>query len=396
MLPRSKILEQPISLRNPYIFYLGHIPTFLDIHLSQATGQAGVFPEDYRLIFERGVDPDVNDPLQCHYHSDIPEQWPALEQILEFSSCVRAQVESLYKNEEQKLNTSTRLRKALWMSFEHEAMHLETFLYMLLQDSCTRIGHEVVKPSWLIPESQLPKANLCNNTWIEIPQTTISIGIDDTDDECGQGPELYSWDNEKPRRSGINIPQFQAKGAPLCIEDYVDYLASKDALHGPVPATWVPAVGLTPLKDVTRKERILNSFSLRTFFGPLPLSNPYARALPVVASYDELLRCAQWFGGRIPTQGELLSIYEYKDQYNTSPENPARAIPTKVHEPLTNGWSRREIGFKHWMWSSVRAPKEVICGRGETGGAWEWTSTVLDRHQGFREQAEYPGYTGKS
>ena len=29
------------------------------------------------------------------------------------------------------------------------------------------------------------------------------------------------------------------------------------------------------------------------------------------------------------------------------------------------------------------------------GGAWEWTSTVLEEWVGFRAMKEYPGYTGK-
>ena len=28
------------------------------------------------------------------------------------------------------------------------------------------------------------------------------------------------------------------------------------------------------------------------------------------------------------------------------------------------------------------------------GGVWEWTSTVLDKHEGFKPMELYPGYTG--
>ena len=33
-----------------------------------------------------------------------------------------------------------------------------------------------------------------------------------------------------------------------------------------------------------------------------------------MASYDELARCAAWYGGRIPTLEEGRSIYEYVDE----------------------------------------------------------------------------------
>lgn len=28
------------------------------------------------------------------------------------------------------------------------------------------------------------------------------------------------------------------------------------------------------------------------------------------------------------------------------------------------------------------------------GGVWEWTSTVLEAHEGFKPMELYPGYTG--
>jgi hypothetical protein len=35
-----------------------------------------------------------------------------------------------------------------------------------------------------------------------------------------------------------------------------------------------------------------------------------------MASYDELVGCAQWMGGRIPTMEEARSIYHYVDSLN--------------------------------------------------------------------------------
>jgi hypothetical protein len=35
-----------------------------------------------------------------------------------------------------------------------------------------------------------------------------------------------------------------------------------------------------------------------------------------MASYDELVGCAQWMGGRIPTMEETRSIYSHVDSLN--------------------------------------------------------------------------------
>ena len=32
-------------------------------------------------------------------------------------------------------------------------------------------------------------------------------------------------------------------------------------------------------------------------------------------------------------------------------------------------------------------------GRGHNGGVWEWTSTVFDKHKGFKPSTLYPGFS---
>ena len=98
MIPDEELLQKPIKLRNACIFYLGHIPTFLDIHLARATGEPSVSPPGFWNIFERGIDPDVENPELCHAHSEIPDSWPALQEIIDFQERLRAKVKSLYEN----------------------------------------------------------------------------------------------------------------------------------------------------------------------------------------------------------------------------------------------------------------------------------------------------------
>lgn len=52
MIPESMLHEKPIDLRHICLFYQGHIPTFLDIHLSRLLQQAHTEPECYKYIFE--------------------------------------------------------------------------------------------------------------------------------------------------------------------------------------------------------------------------------------------------------------------------------------------------------------------------------------------------------
>jgi formylglycine-generating enzyme required for sulfatase activity len=36
-----------------------------------------------------------------------------------------------------------------------------------------------------------------------------------------------------------------------------------------------------------------------------------------------------------------------------------------------------------------------LAGQSEMGGVWEWTSSVLSKHEGFEAMPLYPGYTGQ-
>ncbi|KAJ3053637.1 hypothetical protein HK102_011674, partial [Quaeritorhiza haematococci] len=122
MIPSSNYLERPIALRHPYIFYMGHIPSFLDIQVSRCLNEKFTEPQYYTTIFERGIDPDMEDPSKCHPHSQVPDTWPALEEILAYQARVRTRIRTLYDT----VSTfSRRLQRVLFMCYEHEAMHLE-------------------------------------------------------------------------------------------------------------------------------------------------------------------------------------------------------------------------------------------------------------------------------
>lgn len=52
------------------------------------------------------------------------------------------------------------------------------------------------------------------------------------------------------------------------------------------------------------------------------------------------------------------------------------------------------VGFKHWHPVPIVQDGTKLAGQGELGGVWEWTSTVLEKHDGFEPMKEYPGYSG--
>ena len=56
----------------------------------------------------------------------------------------------------------------------------------------------------------------------------------------------------------------------------------------------------------------------------------------------------------------------------------------------------RNVGFKHFHPMPVTQNGNRLSGQGDMGGVWEWTSSVLERHEGFEPMKLYPAYTGLS
>jgi L-histidine Nalpha-methyltransferase / hercynylcysteine S-oxide synthase len=78
---------------------------------------------------------------------------------------------------------------------------------------------------------------------------------------------------------------------------------------------------------------------------------------------------------------------------------------TPPSRPYVNGKSSYElfanlenanVGFTHWHPVAVTTNGNRLAGQGEMGGVWEWTSSPLERHEGFEPMPQYPAYTGES
>lgn len=318
MIPEDELLAKPIKLRNECIFYLGHIPTFFDIHLARSTDGKATDPAYFWKIFERGIDPDVEDPTKCHDHSEVPESWPPLADILQHQQTVRKRAEALYESGEAE--TNPRVARAMWLGFEHEAMHLETLLYMLIQSERVLPPPGAVKPDFQAL-AKTAKTNAVENQWFTIPEADVSIGLNDPEKDAAT-ERYFGWDNEKPQRSA-HVKSFRAKARPITNGEYASYLAQTGKTA--IPASWSEhEYNNDKLGSASKRDSVVNGHTngmngtlgditdgkyVRTVYGTIPLR--YALEWPVMASYDELAGCAQWMGGRIPTMEEARSIYSY-------------------------------------------------------------------------------------
>jgi L-histidine Nalpha-methyltransferase / hercynylcysteine S-oxide synthase len=271
---------------------------------------------------------DVDNPEVCHDHSDIPDTWPPLEEILQYAVRVRERITESINSKHASENR--RLARGLWLAYEHEAMHLETFLYMLLQSDRISPPPGPAKPDFVALAAEAVNRR-SDNKWHHVPASNITLGLNDAENDAG--PDRYfGWDNERPARQ-VDVPAFEAQGRPISNGEYAAYLEATGL--SALPASWIShtpdANGFK--KDDENHENLSNApgsgvvakKSVRTVYGPVPLE--LALDWPVMASYDELAAYATWAGGRIPTLEEARSIYNYVEM---SKQDKVEKIPSKL------------------------------------------------------------------
>lgn len=103
-----------------------------------------------------------------HPHSPAPPSWPALADVIKYRDAVRQRLQQVYDNHgHDKAAMPMQLQHVIWMAYEHEAMHLETLLYMVLQLHEFRPPPEAVliettgssRPGWVMKAKGRHAAN---------------------------------------------------------------------------------------------------------------------------------------------------------------------------------------------------------------------------------------------
>jgi formylglycine-generating enzyme required for sulfatase activity len=248
------------------------------------------------------------------------DDWPTLDQVLAFRDRVRVRLDGIYNDiEADRLTFSRHIGRVLFMTFEHEAMHAETLLYMLIQSPLTRPPTAVAAPQWdVLARRWAEEAN--QNKVLSIPATTVEMGHNDLEEEDASFPDQlgwadheFGWDNEHP---AIQVPvkAFKVDALPVSNAEYLAFLQKsgvemdKDNL----PSSWV--------QDEME-------WKVRTLYGPVGFD--VAGSWPLQASKIELDAFAKSKGGRLPTEPELRALWDH-------PDGPRP------------GGEAANVGFKNW------------------------------------------------
>jgi formylglycine-generating enzyme required for sulfatase activity len=332
------LLHKPIALRHPYIFYLGHLPAFLDIQVSKVVGNQ-TEPLYYSEIFERGIDPVMEDPSQCHAHSKVPDQWPTLDEITAYKNRVHQRIRELLRT-----NLSKRLQRVLNMCYEHEAMHIETLLYMYVQDSGIEPNRYLPKPIW-------NPTKVSEAMFVQVPEMTISMGLNDPEsgDIDPSSPTSFGWDNEKPEHQVV-VPSFEMQHRPVTNQEYFDFLTLNHFDAELVPESW---------------STLNEKWYIKTVYGLVDLAKGYD--WPVFASNFQAQLYAKAKQASLPTEAQLVAARKF---VNADDGNHS---------------------FQHFTPTPVQEYNGSITDL--VGSGWEWSRTLFVPFDGFVQSELYPGYS---
>lgn len=240
--------DRPIPLRNPIVFYEGHLPAFGVNTLLKLTLKKPGIDERFERLFERGIDPEDESAV-----TSPTDMWPSREEVQRYGEKAEALVEEHLFNGE-----------AGFTVIEHELMHQETLLYLFNALGLGKLWPEGTA-DWV---EKRPDRRL-----ITIPRGTAVLG---------QEEGFFGWDNEFPRHE-VDVPEFQIESHKVTNDEYAEYVIATGA---PVP-------------------HFLRSGDLEHWYRRALLQfEPMPQYAPVYVTHDEATAYARWKGMRLPTEAE--------------------------------------------------------------------------------------------
>ena len=363
---------RPISLRNPIVFYEGHLPAFSVIAFLRRG--LGLPPVDARLekLFERGIDPESEDAAVPR--SGASTTWPSRDEVRAFArACdegILRAMESLPAFDPHPLAQARPEIEGLYTALEHEAMHQETLLYMW-----HRLPYEMKRQD-LPPKGG--SHDSAHSRHQRLPpsggRSTVAAGQAVLGAERSQ--IAFGWDNEFEQHT-VDVPAFDVDVLPVTNAQFLefvnaggysdrslwsnegwDWIQAERVSH---PAFWLPASALRATAGQAPRD-----WHWRGMFEAITLPSDW----PVYVSHAEATAYANWKGRRLMTEPEF---------HRAAEGATAGHVDFAGYDPVPVG--------SHPSTASVHGVHDLI------GNGWEWTSTIFAPFAGFAPMRSYPEYS---
>jgi iron(II)-dependent oxidoreductase len=381
----SAYYSRPIALRNPIVFYEGHLPAFSIISLiKRGFGGPGV-DERLETLFARGIDPDSENTAVPR--SGAQTRWPSRDEVLAFADRAdEAIVEALDAGgfPDAATHPAAHRAEALYTALEHEAMHQETLLYMW-----HRLPYDQkVKPAGVRYElGNLPPSAGRKHATVRIPAGAATLGAD-------RDRVTFGWDNEFEAHR-VDVAAFDIDVHNVTNVDFLAFVEAggyrDSSLWSPENWAWVQQEKLQhPMfwvpSSCAHADRV-EGWHWRGMFEEIPLPATW----PVYVSHAEASAYARWRGRRLPTEAEYHRA-AFGEPSGT-PSGGDREYPWGSEPPDER---HGNVDFQAWEPVPVGSRPAGVSAWGVhdlVGNGWEWTSTIFAPFPGFSPMASYPEYS---
>lgn len=359
LLDPTALLTRPIPLRQPFLFYIGHLAAFAGNHLVRGVLGRASFDETLDALFTRGIDPRDD----AVFVTDDSSAWPPLDDILDYRDRVREILLPVLDAPE--------LAEVIPMVIEHELMHHETLTYMVLQ-----------LPPFLKPRPPFVPREPCPKVSVEPSRAAIPEGRAVLGAPKGGG---FRWDNEHPELA-VDVPAFALDTLPVTNSEFRDFVEAGGytdrRLWWSDGWDWRERRGMVspPFWRGLSRE-----FRVATVFEDVPFEE--AADWPVYVTHCEAWAYARWSGARLPSEAEV-----HRAAFAT-PDGSLREHPWGDEPP---GPEHANLGFRRWAPAPAGAHPAGASAFGVhelVGNGWEWTSTPFQPLPGFEPLPRYPGYS---
>jgi ergothioneine biosynthesis protein EgtB len=368
LLDPEALHEQPIGLRQPLIFYLGHLPAFAWNQVCRGVLELPSFRPDFDSLFERGIDPMGID----HYESTTG--WPQVDEILQYRDRVRsALLDAIEPVAELADHDPLADRGRIFeVAIEHELMHQETLQYLFQQLPFEKKWRPATIAPYRFDGAAAPIT-------VDVGGGPVVLGAD-------FDAIPFGWDNEFPELETA-VADFRIDRTPVRNAEFLDFVKDggyeRQELWRDDDWQWRQRVGLHHPVFWSRDN---GGWTYQTMFDNLALDQ--VSDWPIYASHAEAQAFCRWREGRLATEAEF-----YRAAY-TTPDGGVRRFPWGDEQPAER---HGNFDFRHWAPTPVGcfADGDSAWGVAElVGNGWEWTDTVFEPYPGFSAYiSSYPGYS---
>jgi len=356
---------RPISLRNPIVFYEGHISAFaVNTLLKRALGQPGIDPE-LEVIFARGIDPETESARGTE------AAWPSRQRVREYVAEADRRLRDALDRDDLDRPGHLLLdgAEAAFTAVEHEDLHQETLHY---------IWHRLPDSQKRTPAGYRPEVSgtAPSRVRVDVDAGTARLG-------AARGEIAFGWDNEMPPHE-VFVPAFAIDAHDVTNAEFLDFVNDggyrREALWTPDAWEWRNA---HQIEHPLFWERDGDGFRWRAMFGTVPLPE----AWPVYVSHAEAEAFLTWRGERLPTEAEF-----HRAAYG-APHGVERAFPWGDAEPGPEHGNFGNRRFDPVAVGSFPAGASAWGVHDLIGNGWKWTATPFEPYPGFRAMASYPEYS---